>query len=367
MKILYVTTISLTMNSFFKPHIQMLVNEGHRVDIACNYNDLELDDLYTSLGCGKYQVDFSRTPFSKDNVKAFKQLKTIIEKGNYDVVHCHTPNASVITRLVCYKERKKTGLKVFYTAHGFHFYKGAPFVNWLIYYPIEKLCSCFTDKLITINNEDFNLAKRTMKSKEIYQIPGVGIDISRFENIEIDRRKKRTEIGIPENALLLLSVGELNKNKNHEVIIKAIAKLRNEDVFYVVAGEGDTKKELLELVHELGLADKIHFLGFRYDIPELNHCADAFCFPSYREGLGLAAIEAMICGLPLITSNVHGINDYSIVDVTGLKCEPDDVEGFATAISQVLSGNLKYDAMKSKEIAMKYSIKDVLEKIKALY
>lgn len=171
MRILYVTTISLTMNSFFKPHIEMLVHEGNKVDIACNYSDLALDDLYKDLGCKYHQIDFSRSPLSLDNVKAYSQLKKLIEKGKYDIVHCHTPNASVIARLVCRKFRKKNGLKVFYTAHGFHFYKGAPKLNWLVYYPIEKICSYFTDKLITINREDYQLAKKKMKAKEVCYVP----------------------------------------------------------------------------------------------------------------------------------------------------------------------------------------------------
>ena len=180
MRILYVTTISLTMNSFFKPHIEMLVKECNHVDIACNYKDLALDSFYDELDCNSYQIDFSRSPLSRDNIKAYRQLKKVIENGNYDIVHCHTPNASIITRLVCRKLRRKNGLKVFYTAHGFHFYKGAPKRNWIVYYPIEKLCSYFTDKLITINQEDYTLAKNKFTAKEVCYVPGVGIDLSRL-------------------------------------------------------------------------------------------------------------------------------------------------------------------------------------------
>ena len=165
MRILYVTTISLTMNSFFKPHIDMLVKEGHDVDIACNCNDLNIDVSYIDLGCKVHQIDFSRSPISVNNIRAYGQLKNVIKNGNYDIVHCHTPNASVITRLVCRKFRKKNRLKVFYTAHGFHFYKGAPRLNWIIFYPIEKLCSQYTDQLITINTEDYELAKTKFKAK----------------------------------------------------------------------------------------------------------------------------------------------------------------------------------------------------------
>lgn len=369
MKILYVTTISLTMNSFFKSHIEMLVSEGHQVDIACNDRDLPLDALYAQLGCRSHRIDFSRAPLSPDNLRAYRQLKTVVEMGNYDIVHCHTPNASVITRLVCRKLRKNTGLKVFYTAHGFHFYKGAPMLNWLVYYPVEKLCSRFTDKLITINQEDYALAKSRFHAEEVHYVPGVGVDFSKFENIQIDRNAKRLEIGVPEDAFLMLSVGELNKNKNHQIIIRALAKLNRSDVHYAVAGRGDQRDPLLKLAEELGVSQQVHLLGYRSDIPELNFAADVFCFPSHREGLGVAAIEAMACGLPLITSNVHGINDYSTDGVTGYKCAPTDADGFADAICQAIkSSSMRREMGKSNRLfAQKYEVTEINHFMKAIY
>ncbi len=369
MRILYITTISLTMNSFFKPHIEMLVNEGNQVDIACNYNDLELDQLYVKLGCNFHQIDFSRSPLSIDNAKAYKQLKELIKNSNYDIVHCHTPNASVITRLVCRSFRKKRGLKVFYTAHGFHFFKGSPKLNWMIYYPIEKICSRFTDKIITINKEDYNLAKKKFKSKEVNYIPGVGVDFSRFENVSVDSRDKRKEIGVPEDAFLLLSVGELNENKNHQVIIKALAKLNNPEIHYAIAGVGDKKGYLLDLADSLGLSKQVHLLGYRKDIAELNHSADVFCFPSFREGLGLAAIEGMSCGLPIVTSNVHGINDYSENNVTGFKCNPEDSEGFAQAIQKLIENPSMRDVMGKYNLmaVKKYNLESIVALIKNIY
>lgn len=369
MKILYVTTISLTMNSFFKPHIEMLVSEGHQVDIACNDRDLPLDGLYGRLGCQSYQIDFSRSPLSPDNIRAYGQLKAVIEKGNYDIVHCHTPNASVITRLVCRKLRKKNGLRVFYTAHGFHFYKGAPKLNWIVFYPVEKICSRFTDKLITINQEDYDLAKGKFHAGEVHYVPGVGVDLSRFENIQVDRNAKRREIGVPENAFLMLSVGELNENKNHQIIIKALAKLNRPDVHYAIAGTGDQRDELLKLADELGVSEQVHLLGYRRDIPELNGTADVFCFPSYREGLGISAIEAMACGLPLITSNIHGINDYSENGVTGYKCAPGDTDGFADAIDKLAKAPSVRSALGQANVrlARKYEITVINDLMKAIY
>ncbi|MBQ2727166.1 MAG: glycosyltransferase family 4 protein [Clostridia bacterium] len=315
MRILYVTTISLTMNSFFKPHIEMLVREGNQVDLACNDRDLPLDGLYSELGCGVHRIDFSRSPLNPDNFRAYGQLSRVIEKGGYDIVHCHTPNAAVITRLVCRKFRKKTGLKVFYTAHGFHFYKGAPMLNWMVYYPVEKFCSRYTDKLITINTEDYELAKKKFKAGEVHYVPGVGIDLSRFENVQVDREAKRHEIGVPEDAFLLFSVGELNENKNHQVILRAVAALKNPKIHYAVAGVGDKKEALLTLAEELGVAGQLHLLGYRKDIPELNHSADVFCFPSYREGLSVSLMEAMACRLPCIVSRIRG--NIDLIDENG--------------------------------------------------
>lgn len=369
MRILYVTTISLTMNSFFKPHIEMLVNEGHQVEIACNSNDLALDELYSKLGRVSYQVDFSRSPLSMDNIKAYGQLKDVIKNGNYDIVHCHTPNASVITRLVCRRFRKKNGLKVFYTAHGFHFYKGAPKLNWLVFYPVEKFCSRFTDKLITINKEDYELAKDKFKAKEVHYVPGVGIDLSRFENIQVDKNAKRREIGVPEDAFLLLSVGELNENKNHQVVIRALAKLDNPNIHYAIAGVGEKKEYLLSLANELGVSDQVHLLGYRKDIPQLNRSADVFCFPSLREGLGLAAIEAMACGLPIVTSNVRGINDYSVDGITGYKCAPTDIAGFASAIQKFLKDSSSRIETGQKNVGSvrKYSTVSINNFMKDIY
>lgn len=368
MKVLYVTTIGKTMG-FFESFIKELVDAGHTVNIAANENNSMVPVCYREWGCNVYQIDFSRSPLSSDNIKAYGQLKNIVENGNYDIVHCHTPNASVITRLACRSLRRKKGLKVFYTAHGFHFCKGAPIRNWMIFYPIEKFCSHFTDKLITINKEDYERAKNKLKAKEVHYVPGVGIDLTRFGYLQTDRFSKRREIGVPEDAFMLLSVGELNSNKNHQVIVKALAQLKNPKIHYVIAGLGDKKEYLLELAKSLGVAEQLHLVGYRNDISELNCSADVFCFPSMREGLGLAAIEAMACGLPLITSNMHGINDYSIDSVTGYKCDACDILGFSSAIKKLYDDcYLRMEmGQKNVQFAKKYDIYQINPLMKEIY
>ena len=366
MRILYVTTISLTINTFFKHHIDMLVREGNTVDIACNFKDLPIDKSYADLGCASYQVDFSRSPLSVSNFKAYGQLKQIVKNGNYDIVHCHTPNASVITRLACRKFRKKVGLKVFYTAHGFHFYKGASKINWLIYYPIEKLCSRFTDKLVTINQEDYALAKTKFKAKEVHYVPGVGIDLSKFENVQVDRVAKRREIGVPENAFLLFSVGELNKNKNHQVIIKAIAKMNVSNIHYAIAGVGDQELHLLDLARELGVGDRLHLLGYRKDIAELNYISDLFCFPSFREGLAASLIEAMASGLPVVCSCIRGNVDL-ISASGGALFSPFSEEECYRALTDVVGGNTLSMADNNRVRAKDFSIARIVSEMKNIY
>lgn len=371
MKILYVTTVSSTMNAFFKPHIEMLVKEGHTVDLVCNDTGWTIDQFYEKIGCRYHHVDFSRSPLSADNIKAYGQLKKVIKNGAYDIVHCHTPNASVITRLVCRKFRKKDGLKVFYTAHGFHFYKGAPLKNWLLYYPIEKFCSRYTDKLITINREDYALAQKKFKAKEVCYVPGVGVDLAKFQNVQVDRNAKRQEIGVPEDCFLLLSVGELNENKNHQIMIRALAQLDDRNIHYAIAGVGDKKDYLLKLSEDLGVSSQVHLLGYRADVAQLYRVADVFCFPSYREGLGLAAIEAMASGLPIITSNVHGINDYSVDGITGYKCAPNDCDGFADAVHTLLfqKGSADRNAMaeNNRQKVNAFSITNVIGEMRKIY
>lgn len=330
MKILYVTTIGLTMG-FFENLIRELMDEGHTVDIACNENDVKVSECYREWGCRIYQLDCSRSPLSSGNLKAVKELREIVSTNGYDIVHCHTPVAGAVTRLACRKLRKK-GLKVFYTAHGFHFYKGAPLKNWVIYYPIEKLCAHFTDVLITINHEDYELAKKKMKAKRVEYVPGVGLDVDKFANAVADRTEKRKELGIPENVFLMLSVGELNENKNHQIVIRALAELKNPDIHYMIAGEGPLKDYLQKTAENSGVAEQVHIPGYRFDVPELYKAADAVVFPSIREGLGLAAVEGMAAGLPLICSDNRGTREFADKD-NSIVCKSNDVKAFSDAIS----------------------------------
>ena len=366
MKILYVTTIGGTM-SFFTEHIKMLKDKGYVVDLACNTKSpvrREILDLDVKV----HNICFSRNPFSVDNFRAYKDLKKLVAKGEYDIVHCHTPNAAAITRFACRKLRKK-GLKIIYTAHGFDFYKGAPLKNWTIFYPIEWICAHWTDTLITINKEDYLLARKHMHVKKIEYIPGVGIDLKKFSPVDEINEEKRLSIGIPKNAKMILSVGELNENKNHQIIVKALAQINNDNIHYVIAGEGNQKENLFSMSKNLGISDRVHLLGFRSDVAELYSVADLYALPSIREGLNVSIMEAMASGLPVICSKIRG--NVDLIDESGGDLyNPLDCEEVKNAIETVFSKT--YDERKeigkyNAEKVYKFSDRVVLEQLKEIY
>ncbi len=365
MKILYVTTIGATMN-FFENFIEELINDGHTVDIATNDSVRKVPDCYKDFGCRVFSLPCSRSPLHKGNLDSIGQIRKLVEEGNYDIVHCHTPIAAACTRLACRKLRKSRGVRVFYTAHGFHFYKGAPLKNWLIYYPIEKICSKFTDVLITINNEDYAFAKKTLKAKKVEFVPGVGIDISKFDNIQVDRNSKRQDIGVSEDAILFTSVGEVGVRKNQKVMIEALAKTDNEKIHYAIVGLGALADELKSLAEELKISHRVHLLGFRKDVAEIYKASDVCCLPSLQEGLPVSVMEAMACGLPVICSRIRGNTD--LIDSSGgVLFNPNSADECYRAIVEVLNSDMEQLGKVNKERVEIYSIDKINLKMKNLY
>lgn len=307
MKILYVFTVG-GMSTFFPDLTRKLLDRGDQVDIACNDTD-RVKQCYRDWNCGIYKLSCGRSPMSSGNRKAIKEIRELVERNQYDIVHCHSPVAAFCTRMACKDLREKNGLKVFYTAHGFHFFKGAPAKYWTVFYPLERMCSKWTDVLITINEEDYQRASRKMKADEVIYVPGVGVDIGKFRDAECDREALRNEIGLPEDAFMLLSVGALIDRKNLTSVMTALDILGNEKIHYVVVGEGAKEKEIKEYAASLKCADRIHFLGRREDIPQLCKAADCFILPSFQEGLPVALMEAMASGLPALGADIRGVQD----------------------------------------------------------
>ena len=367
-KVLFVATVvKLHIMVFHIPYLEWFKKNGYEVHVAAR-NDYDNKDECIIPFCDRFHdLPFERSPIRKNNLQVYKDLKNIIDTEQYEIIHCHTPMGGAIGRLAARSARKK-GTKVIYTAHGFHFFKGAPLVNWLAYYPAERWLAKYTDVLITINTEDYEIAKK-FKVNRIEYVPGVGIDTDKFKNIEVNRTEKRESLGVSEDDFMIISVGELNKNKNHQVIIRAIAKLRNEKIKYVLCGQGPLETELRELAKELDVENQVKFLGFRKDVPDLMKVADLFAFPSYREGLSLSLMEAMASGLPVVCSEIRGNTDLIEDGKGGYLVEPSDVEGFAKYIKELIEDS----RLKSElggfnlEKIEHYSIENVLCEMEEIY
>lgn len=335
-KILYVLNIAPRVNNFAMSSILAARHIGLDMHIAGNWGYKNAEERYVDaerLGITIHQIDYQRNPLSPANAHAFRQLSAIIEREAFDIVHCNTPIGGVHGRLAARKYRVPA---VIYQVHGYHFYKGGPLNSWLMYYLVEKWLARFTDILITINTEDDALARKTMRVRRqdgIRFVPGVGIDTVAYAQVTVNEPAKRAELGIPADAMLALSVGELNDNKNHRVILQALQQVPG--LHYAIAGVGERRDDLLGLAKELGVADRLHLLGFREDVRQVYKAADMFLLPSFREGLSASVMEAMASGLPVICSDIRGNRDL-VTPQGGYLVKPQDADGFAHAMNTLV-------------------------------
>lgn len=306
---LYITHLSgKRINRLWMSALQAGNALGYEVHLACNMD--EIDPIGWQEDCKKYSVichhiDFDRNPLAPKNMKAYRQLKLFLKENPMDFIHCNTPVGGLLGR-ICAKQAGN--IPVLYQAHGFHFWKGAPLKNWLLYYPVEKWMAKFTDVLLTINREDYELAKTfsLKKGGRVEYIPGVGVDVKGIQAMQVDKAAKRRELGIPENAKVMISVGELNENKNHIATIKAFIKLNLPQTYYLICGEGPLRQYLQKTIDENHMQQRIFLLGFRTDVLEYLKSSDIFLFPSQREGLPVSLMEAMAAGVPCIASKIRG-------------------------------------------------------------
>jgi len=306
------TVVKQHIMTFHVPYLRMFQGMGWETAVA-GANDYEDPSELSIPHCDTYyEIPFERIPWKAGNLRAYRQLKKIIDEGHFDIIHCHTPVGAMITRLAAIKARKQ-GTKVIYTAHGFHFHKGSSLVSWLAYYPVEWVLAHLTDVLLTMNREDYALAQKKMHAKRVEYVPGVGIDTSRFASHRDDRQEKRRELGFGEEDFLILTVAEMNKNKNQVMVLKAMALLKEKEEFsnikYLICGMGDYETELRRQAKELEIEDHVFFMGYRKDIPQIHRCCDLFAFMSYREGLPVALMEAMSSGMPTVCSAARGNTD----------------------------------------------------------
>lgn len=302
-KALLISNVTTKFTNFVIPSIEALQNLGYEVHMCANYSNF--NDDKSKYNVKMHHIDFIRNPFNIGNIKAYRQLLKLMEEEKFDMVHCNTPIGGLLGRICA----KRTNVpKVVYTAHGFHFYKGAPLVNNLVYKNIEKKLAKYTDIIITINQEDYDAAKsfKLRENGKVKQVNGVGIDINNFIIDDFNKEKYREDLGIKQEDIMLISAGDLIKRKNYEVAIKAIKQCNNPKIKYYICGQGPEEKNLKKLINKLELENQVFLLGYRNDIKQLMNSSDIFLFTTKQEGLPRSMMEAMAVGLPCVASKIRG-------------------------------------------------------------
>lgn len=364
-KILYVATITEHFYYFHLPYLKMFHDLGWQVDVA-SHGDVELP--YCD---NRYEIPIKRSPADKDNLQAYKMLKKIIKDNHYDIVHCHTPMGGILARLACFSQRKK-GTKVLYTAHGFHFYEGAPKANWLVYFPIEYFMSMITDCLITINDEDYHCAKKRLKAKQTAKVNGVGYNSDRYFRVSKEEKLSlRKKLGYSESEKIFIYVAEMNLNKNQAMLIRALNEVskKHDDVRLIIAGADNFNGEYPKLAKELGIEAKVDFLGHREDINDLLHISDIAVGSSYREGLPVNVMEALACGLPVVLSDNRGHRVLGVNGENGYVVKVNDYELMAQKICEIIENEDLYRRLSENavELIKPYSKESVLIELNEIY
>ncbi|WP_167958633.1 glycosyltransferase family 4 protein [Anaerosporobacter faecicola] len=372
--VLLVSTVSGFVPQFEMNNVKILQEMGYEVHYAANFHMpvYTIDEhIFEENHIVKHQIDFVRSPFRVDkNIKAYKQLTQLLKQYSFELIHCHTPMGGVLARLAA---RKSKETKVVYTAHGFHFFRGAPCLNWLLFYPVERLLARYTDCLITINEEDYRRAKQFKIRKDglVRKINGVGIAIEGYKDNSINPIKLRKQFKIKEDSYLLISVGELTKRKNHAVVIQAMKNLRDKNIQYLICGSGEKEEEIRTLIKKLHLEEKVLLAGYCVNIKEILACADCFVFPSLQEGLPVALMEAMAAGLPVICSDIRGNRDLIKNGKGGFLVGKKDAEAFSNYINKIYEKNQKKKSSEygkvNQDMIKKYQISYVDKQMRIIY
>lgn len=368
-KVLYITTLSRTINAFLVPHIEMLLQSGYKVDCACCI-DKEVDKNLIDKGVKVFNIPFCRSPLDIGNIKAFKQLIAIQKENNYDIVHVHTPIASLYGRLLKLKFKH---LRTIYTAHGYHFFKGGPKSGWILYYPIEKIMAKLTDVTININSEDYEITKNKLKPKKCYMVKGVGLDLNLYKTISYEeQQKKKRELNISDEDFVVIMIAELNENKNQIQLIKAIEVLKDKcpNLKAMFVGEGNKLEELKSEAINRGIIDRTLFLGFRTDVNELINISDIGVLLSFREGLPRNVMEIMANNKKVVVTNIRGCRDIVCNENIGRVVEVGDFEATAKAISDYYfnkKSSLEHTKINNKYDIEFYDIKYIIKELRDIY
>lgn len=368
-KILFVANIHKHFLAFHIPYIKWLKDEGYEVHVAAGGDP----NVHVPIADKQFNIHIERNPFRFSNIKACRELRTIIEKERYCLVHCHTAMGSVVARLAARKARANGTLKIIYTAHGFHFFKGSPIYYWLMYYPMEKYLSRYTDALITINHEDYNMVKtHGFRNLHTYIIPGIGINTERLiiTSPEI-RHQLRGEYGYGLNKIILIYIAEYIPRKNHKFIIDAMPDLIKTipNIQVLFAGRGKLMGKMQAYAKRLNVIDYIDFLGFRKDIGQLIALSDIGISSSRQEGLGMNIAEEMYSGIPVVASEDRGHKDLIIQDINGIIYPQMDKNSFVQAISMLAQNQSVRIRMgaRARDSVQKFLLENTLQEMIKIY
>lgn len=367
-KILFVTHNGRFLVQFELNDIRILQDMGYEVHCATNFKGesmrVDAEQTLKEHGVICHQIDIERSPLKMwQNTRAYSQLKSLLRSWDFAGVHCHTPMGGVIGRLAASATHTAP---VIYTAHGFHFYKGCPLKNRLIYQTAETFLARYTDAQITINQEDFAAAQKFPLRGKAYYVPGIGVDVKKISSVQVDRATKRAELGIPQDAFVFISVGELNENKNHATVIRTLAKADIPNSYYLICGEGKLKQQHFELAQKLGISEKVKLLGFRTDVSEILRACDCFVFPSFREGLSVSLMEAMAAGLPCIASRIRG--NVDLLENSRYLFEPADENALCQLLKDAANDvQTEQECAQNREMLKRYDTENVSEYMKCVY
>jgi glycosyltransferase EpsD len=366
-RILYSATSDVHIKTFHIPYIKWLQAQGYEVHLAVE----KRGDVDLSFCDEVFYVPFKRSPFDIENLKALRAVKSIIKSNGYALIHCHTPMASVITRLAAMGERKN-GCKIIYTSHGFHFSSEAPAKNWLLYYPVEKLLAKVTDAIITINTEDYLIAKNKLKVKDVYQLNSIGVDTEKFSAIDQwSKTEIREKHGVNKDDFILFYAADFIPRKHHAFFIKCMKVLKKEipGVKLYLAGTGLLFEKIKKEAYDEGVHEVVYFLGWRNDINELAAIADVGVSSSKLEGLGLGLAETMYCNVPIVASNTKGHRELIEHGKNGYIYEQNNVEAFCSFIVYLYQNkDVRHQMGKACKTKIKdFTIDKSLNKMKQVY
>lgn len=340
--VLYVATVASHICQFHLPYLKDFRGRGCTVHVAARDNLAEKNGLALQYADRHIEIPFQRSPFDRRNLTAYRQLRDLLRQEHYDLIVCNTPVGGILTRLAARKSRKQ-GTKVVYIAHGFHFYKGAPKKNWLLYYPIEKMMAPLCDTLITITKEDYALASKKFRTN-VAHIHGIGVSADRYHPVTAEEAAAmRQAESLADSDFVILCTGELNKNKDQQTLIRAAAQLKDTipELKILLAGNGPLEGELKALVADLGLEDTVRFLGYRTDLERVVPAVDLVVSCSRREGMPLNVIEAMLCGKPVIAAENRGTRELIRHGENGLLFPHGEADTLADGILRLTDSALR--------------------------